>query len=56
MYTPKDHGHQYPGVLDEYNSRFHLALLLATARRVVEADQYLRSLNGIDGVDGFSGI
>jgi lactate dehydrogenase-like 2-hydroxyacid dehydrogenase len=33
-----------PGVLDDTTADFTWALLLATARRVVEADQYLRSL------------
>ena len=33
-----------PGVLDETTADFTWTLLLATARRVVEADQYLRSL------------
>jgi len=32
-----------PGVLDDTTADFAWALLLATARRVVEADQYLRS-------------
>lgn len=32
-----------PGVLDDTTADFTWALLLATARRVVEADQYLRS-------------
>ncbi len=34
-----------PGVLDDTTADFTWALLLATARRVVEADRYLRSLN-----------
>ncbi len=33
-----------PGVLDDTTADFTWALLLATARRVVEADKYLRSL------------
>jgi lactate dehydrogenase-like 2-hydroxyacid dehydrogenase len=33
-----------PGVLDDTTADFTWALLLATARRVVEADQYFRSL------------
>lgn len=33
-----------PGVLDDTTADFTWTLLLATARRVVEADQYLRSL------------
>ncbi|MFB3884348.1 MAG: 2-hydroxyacid dehydrogenase [Thermodesulfobacteriota bacterium] len=33
-----------PGVLDDTTADFTWALLLATARRVAEADQYLRSL------------
>ena len=33
-----------PGVLDDTTADFTWALLLTTARRVVEADQYLRSL------------
>ena len=33
-----------PGVLDDTTADFTWALLLATTRRVVEADQYLRSL------------
>lgn len=33
-----------PGVLDDTTADFTWALLLATARRLVEADQYLRSL------------
>ena len=32
-----------PGVLDDTTTDFTWALLLATARRVVEADQYLRT-------------
>src|SRR4030065_2418852 len=32
-----------PGVLDDTTADFTWALLLATARRLVEADQYLRS-------------
>jgi len=34
-----------PGVLDDTTADFTWTLLLATARRLVEADQYLRSLN-----------
>ena len=33
-----------PGILDDTTANFTWTLLLATARRVVEADQYLRSL------------
>src|SRR4030043_680280 len=33
-----------PGVLDDTTADFTWTLLLATARHVVEADQYLRSL------------
>ncbi len=34
-----------PGVLDDTTADFTWALLLSTARRVVEADRYLRSLS-----------
>ena len=33
-----------PGILDDTTADFTWALILATARRVVEADQYLRAL------------